>query len=93
MIEQRKEKKRREDGKMEIFEALVPPFIIRTFFLFIFPYVYIFLYVYFTHNVRIARVLIKKKKVLRRQKYANHRGFHRTRRMFSRRMIQKLLRQ
>ena len=62
MIEQRKEKKRREDGKMEIFEALVLPFIIRTFFLFIFPYVYIFLYVYFTHNVRIARVLIKKKK-------------------------------
>lgn len=62
MIEQRKEKKRREDGKMEIFEALVPPFIIRTFFLFIFPCVYIFLYVYFTHNVRITRVLIKKKK-------------------------------
>lgn len=75
----RKEKKGRE-GKMEIFQA---------------PRSYS-LSLYIFHNVRIARVLIKKRKSrLRRRKYTklDHRGFHRKRRMFSQRMIEKLLRQ
>lgn len=77
----RKEKKGRE-GKMEIFQAPCN----RSYSLSL----YIF------HNVRIARVLIKKRKSrLRRRKYTklDHRGFHRKRRMFSQRMIEKLLRQ
>lgn len=76
----RKEGKRRKNGD-------IPS---TSFLLFISLYIYIF------HNVRIARVLIKKRKSrLRRRKYTklDHRGFHRKRRMFSQRMIEKLLRQ